>query len=684
MGNLRTLARVIRDGRLWRGEHLEFALRGLHHRQYNAVRGFSDRDHLLAAATWLRTAQDASGDGGVSGRYFLDRGWSSSYPETTGYILPTLLALESELGDSQYANHARRCLEFLLPLQLDSGAFPGGEIAENRTKPSLFNTAQILHGLTAWHRATGGEPTLAAARRAADWMVSIQDPDGAYRRHCYNDVATTYSTHASCWLAEFGAYTGDDRYLHAAGRHLDWALTHADPETGWLDLCGFGTQDHQARTSVTHTSAYSRWGVLFTSEVLGRADGIEVVRRAAEGIARRLELSRRLPGELDHQWRPKADYVCLTGNAQMALIWMRLHEGEPNLRFLNAALKAIDGIKLAQSLDNPDPGIRGGVAGSDPVWGGYIYNALPNWAAKYFIDALLEKKRALARLEELGVGHHWAVPADVPRQLPGGGVQRQGGEVRVVLYTSLQSSKPAEMMAAWGAMGIRPSAIGIEAIPEESVSRRLRRKLRDEGIDALLRKLFPGRHSTAPGFVEAPAAPLEPPADLARRLGIPAVRVESLNSLEGLQAVRALAPDVAVHAGAGILRAPLLEIPRLGTVNAHMGILPHYRGMNVSEWAALSGDPVGCTVHVVDPGIDTGPILCVREVDPGPAGNISQLRRLVDKAQVELLGEVLQYVVRSGELPPCRPQERREGVQFFRMHDDLKAILERRLAGFLP
>mgnify|MGYP006201487281 CR=1 FL=1 len=45
-----------------------------------------------------------------------------------------------------------RAVDFLLGLQLPDGAFPGGEVLENRTAPSPFNSAQILHGLTHWVR----------------------------------------------------------------------------------------------------------------------------------------------------------------------------------------------------------------------------------------------------------------------------------------------------------------------------------------------------------------------------------------------------------------------------------------------------------------------------------------------------------------------------------------------------
>src|SRR5436309_2693224 len=66
-------------------------------------------------------------------------------------------------------------------------------------------------------------------------------------------------------------------------------------------------------------------------------------------------------------------------------------------------------------------------------------------------------------------------------------------------------------------------------------------------------------------------------------------------------------------------RAPgccaVIEAFRLGILNAHIGVLPAYRGMNVAEWAALEGGSVGCSVHFIDTGIDTGPILATRGVD---------------------------------------------------------------------
>ena len=53
------------------------------------------------------------------------------------------------------------------------------------------------------------------------------------------------------------------------------------------------------------------------------------------------------------------------------------------------ARRAIAFLKENQQLDNPDPIVRGAIAGSRPIWGRYSMFEFPNWAAKFFADALM-------------------------------------------------------------------------------------------------------------------------------------------------------------------------------------------------------------------------------------------------------------------------------------------------------
>ena len=677
--------RIFRDAAGWRMPNCQLLASPYLNRDRNARAGLADLDHVLAAAAWLERAQDASGDGGVAGRYSLRSGWTSSYPETTGYIIPTLLRLAGALDEPRFRERARRCVDFLLSVQLECGAFPGMEIAHNRNEPSIFNSAQIICGLRAWHAASNDGRALEAARRACDWLVAQQDADGAWRKFVYQDVAYTYMAHAACWIAELGDYLGRGDYLDCARAHLEWVLQHRDPATGWFDGCGFGAEEHRTRRAPTHTIAYTIWGVLMMSRILQHDVGMRAARQAALGVARRLELSGWLPGILDHAWRGCASHACLTGNAQMALIWLELDrlQGDPAL--LSAACKAIDLVKRAQPMFSIDPGIRGGIAGSDPVWGDYIYMRVPNWAAKFFLDALLEKQSALARLTVPPAAAP-VVPAGVPSALPVHPVAApDAARLRVVLYASSTTHKVREMVTAWSTWGFRPAAVIVSREPEPGLAQRLAARLREEGVGAFTRRLR-GRFTRRRASPALPAAAAgtghrEAVADYCRSAGIEVIEVGPLDSAEALRAIEALRPDVAVHAGAGILRTAVLRIPRLGTLNAHMGILPHYRGMNVAEWSRLAGDVVGCTVHLIAEGIDTGDIICCRAVPLTDIRGIAQLRAAVNEAQIALLGEAVRYTVATGTLPPRRAQTADEGRQYFTMHPELRELLQTALAA---
>jgi methionyl-tRNA formyltransferase len=100
------------------------------------------------------------------------------------------------------------------------------------------------------------------------------------------------------------------------------------------------------------------------------------------------------------------------------------------------------------------------------------------------------------------------------------------------------------------------------------------------------------------------------------------VEVPYVNHPKVSALVDRLKPDVIAVFGTGLIRGPLLAGGRLGIINLHGGLSPHYRGSDCTFWALLNGEPeqVGCTLHFIDPGIDTGNLIAhvcpeVRESD---------------------------------------------------------------------
>ncbi len=89
-----------------------------------------------------------------------------------------------------------------------------------------------------------------------------------------------------------------------------------------------------------------------------------------------------------------------------------------------------------------------------------------------------------------------------------------------------------------------------------------------------------------------------------------------LDEATSIDCLRSLQCDIGLHAANVICREPVISAFRLGILNAHIGILPKYRGRSVAEWSVLQGDPTGVTVFFIDPGIDTGDCLVLREFVP--------------------------------------------------------------------
>ena len=369
----------------WRTRHLRLVLRDLGGpaRQPEG----EHRAHLQGAIDWLRYAQDVrdgrSDAGGVAAGWSFEDGWLPGYPETTGYIVETFLAAAPVLQRPELVDRARRMIDWELSLQSDDGAFPG-HFGEPGSHPVIFNQGQIMHGLVAGYTQLGRQDCLEAGLRAGRWLVAQQDSDGCYRRFEHNGVPHVYNTRAIWALAAIGVVAGEAEFIAAARRNLDWALAQ-QTASGWFATNAFVP----GRPPFTHTIAYAIRGFIEVAVLLGEPRYLQ----AAESAARALLAVQRedgwLAGTYGDGWKSSDRYACVTGVAQMALCWLRLAQitAEPSYR--DAARRAIGYVKRTQRLGDEDPVVRGAIPGSAPIWGAYSRFEFPNWAAKFFADALL-------------------------------------------------------------------------------------------------------------------------------------------------------------------------------------------------------------------------------------------------------------------------------------------------------
>jgi uncharacterized protein YyaL (SSP411 family) len=326
---------------------------------------------------------EKSDAGGVAAGWSFEDGWLPSYPETTGYIIETFLAASRHVGRPELIERAQRMIAWELSLQDADGAFPG-HFGEKNSHPVIFNQGQIMHGLVAGYTQLKRQDCLAAGVRAGSWLARQQDADGCYRKFEHNGVPHVYNTRAIWALASIGLLANEDSLVQAARRNLDWALAQQTP-SGWYRANAFLPGRHP----YTHTIAYAIRGFLESAVLLGEERYLRSAERAARGLMAQQRADGWLAGTYDDGWAPTAGYACVTGVAQMALCWLRLFQLTGEHDYRDAAGKAIAFVKRTQRIEEADDIVRGAVPGSAPIWGAYSRFEFPNWAAKFFADALM-------------------------------------------------------------------------------------------------------------------------------------------------------------------------------------------------------------------------------------------------------------------------------------------------------
>ncbi len=342
--------------------------------------------HRREAVRWLERAQDAGSDRGVSYGAVFGQEFDLSYPETTGYICQTFVELERSTGEKKFLDRAVEMGDWEIAIQLPQGAVMGGKYNPEPT-PAVFNTGMVLLGWAALIRRTGDERFKAAARRAGDWLVEIQEPDGHWIRGHSRFAPpgpTLYNVMAAWGLCEAGAALDEERYLRAAVKNAEYCLSRQHPNGWFPDACF--SDPHRP---LLHTLAYCMQGLLGVGKTTGRNDLIAGAARLADAELRIMGPEGFLPGKQDANLRPAAPWSCLTGSAQTSVVWGDLYRLTGQEKYRLGVQQVNRYLMARHDVRNQDDRLRGGVPGSWPTWGDYGRLSVLSWATKFLVDALL-------------------------------------------------------------------------------------------------------------------------------------------------------------------------------------------------------------------------------------------------------------------------------------------------------
>ena len=346
--------------------------------------------HLDEAAGWILRAQKATPDDGVAHSYdFKEDKWLASYPETTGYIIETLYKYANRFEKPEYAEAARKMALWESQEQFDEGGVRAGKMDADTVVPTIFNTGQVLFG---WAAAIENEKENAvfidSITKASDWLVDAMDEDGAWRKFAspFGGVGkeSSYNTRVAYGLVRAFEVTANRRYLEAAEKNVDYVLSISH-ENGFLPHNCLSTPE----SPLIHTIAYSIRGIYEVGLKAVRSDFIDLAERMAAAVAIAQSEDGSIPGTLNKNWQPDSKWSCLTGNSQMAINWLRMALASGNDKFVDNAINSNLFNMSTQVLDGDNANIKGAIKGSMPITGGYMTNRFPNWATKFFMDALM-------------------------------------------------------------------------------------------------------------------------------------------------------------------------------------------------------------------------------------------------------------------------------------------------------
>lgn len=352
----------------------------------------NNEKHVKAAINWLLEAQKANNDGGVAALYSLYEGWHASYPETTGYIIPTMFNYYNKTKNETIKESAMQMADWELTKQMQNGAFPGGAI-DNKEFPIVFNTGQVIFGVVRAYQETKEIKYKKSAIKAADWLVKIQNKNGCWDKFDYLGKIHTYNTRTALALLRVYDLTKKGSYLKAAAKNIDWALKQ-QLDNGWFKHNAF----YEAQEPLLHTIAYTIQGILEAGIYLKNEKYINAAKKSADAL---LELQRQdgsLAGSFDKNWHSSVSWSCLTGNSQTSIIWLRLYDITKDKKYFDASNKINNYVKSTQNLASANKGVRGGIKGAYPIYGWYAPFCYVNWGAKFFIDSLMLE-------EDLSIGN---------------------------------------------------------------------------------------------------------------------------------------------------------------------------------------------------------------------------------------------------------------------------------------
>ncbi|MGP8217520.1 MAG: hypothetical protein ACLQQ4_18270 [Bacteroidia bacterium] len=349
---------------------------------------------LESTFQWIDASFKATGDGGSSAYYQFGKGWATSYPETTGYLIPTLYDYSAYTKDAYWSGLAKKTADWLLSIQSVEGGWQGLQIGVP-CELRIFNTGMILDGMMAAYRNEKNEAYLISACKGVEWIVSKVGENGLFISN--NPVKTGWSadllvlSYVSMVL-QYMPEKEQQHYKPILLRSID-AHIKLQHENGCMGSSNFA--DSFPGTSLLHITGYALDGLLVLFEIFNDKKYYNAAIRIAENLLKLHKAIGQIPAYLNSDWSVYYDLggkkasLCLTGLSQVAICFHKISRISDNPEYAGAADKIIKIVAALGNHQSKYSGLNYGIPGSFPISGSYQKFKILNWAAKFHAESIL-------------------------------------------------------------------------------------------------------------------------------------------------------------------------------------------------------------------------------------------------------------------------------------------------------
>jgi hypothetical protein len=361
----------------------------LQHKNLYWLRPEAFQQNTYLALSWLLRSHQVTNHQGFAAYYqkrpWRKGKWSNAYPETSGYIIETLFDYATFNHELALRKIALQTADWLVSIQMESGAFQGGIIGD-APAPSVFNTGMILFGLNRANKESENNSLyLNHLTKALGWLSNCLDTNGNWDTGgmYVKGFNPTYYTRVLWSMLIADKNSPNQKVKEKITTALTIYKKRIDHNV-YILKCSFFPN----KPALTHTIAYSLRGFLECSLLLKDDILYSLVKSVAKKLAHIILEKKAVAGTYDSNWKANYNFICLTGNAQLSIIFLIFFEIEQDILFYEAALIAFNPI-VKNQVHSGNKDIIGAISGSAPIWGLYYRFRYPNWAVKFYLDAYL-------------------------------------------------------------------------------------------------------------------------------------------------------------------------------------------------------------------------------------------------------------------------------------------------------